>query len=284
MAKRSSTPEQLEERARRAIFWHALMRWESAVVIALTLVISSFLGLASLAASILPGGGFSLLWAFVALGIGLLIETIIFVSSITDEEENARVVAALLRDQYQPKHLRSRKRRAQLDKALEYRGLIASAVHRTREGVLRERLARATEPVDDWIEAISRLASRLDVYEQNQVIKRDLRVVPMAIENFKKRLAEEDAPAVQETLRNTIADKERQLEHLSQLQNTMEKAEYQLESTLAALGTVYAQLQTIDLRGAERGRAERLREEIDEQVAQLQDLGQAMEEVYEARR
>jgi hypothetical protein len=63
----------------------------------------------------------------------------------------------------------------------------------------------------------------------------------------------------------------------------MEKAEYQLESTLAALGTVYAQLQTIDLRGAEKGHAERLREEIDEQVAQLQDLDQAMDEVYQAR-
>jgi hypothetical protein len=170
-----------------------------------------------------------------------------------------------------------------MNKALEYQGLIAGAVQRTRQGVLRDRLARAAEPVSDWIEAIYRLAARLDVYEQDQVIRQDLRSVPPAIENFKRRLAEEDDPAVQATLRNTIGDKQRQWEHLSHLQNTMEKAEYQLESTLAALGTVYAQLQTIDLRGAEKGHAERLREEIDEQVAQLQDLDQAMEEVYQAR-
>lgn len=277
MAKRSSFANELERRARRAIFWHAFLRWESAVVVALSLVISSFLGLLALI------GLFPLWWTFVALGIGFLFEAVVFVSSITDEKENARVVAALLRDQYKPKNLKSRKLKAQLNKALEYQGLIISTLQRTREGVLHDRLARATESVDDWIEAIYRLATRLDVYERNQVIKRDLRSVPLAIKNFKKRLAAEDNPTVQETLRNTIADKERQWKHLSRLQNTMEEAEYQLESTLASLGTVYAQLQTIDLRGAEKGRTERLHQEIDEQVAQLQDLSQAMDEVYRAR-
>jgi len=278
MTKRNSFTGNLERRARRAIFWHALLRWESAVIIALTLVIFAFLALLSL----VPGSSFSFVWALVALGIGLLTEATVFYSSITDEEENAQVVATLLRAQYKPKHLRSRKRKAQLNKALEYQALIIGTVQRTREGVLHDRLARATEPVDDWIDAIYRLAARLDVYDQNQVIKRDLRSVPVSIENFKNRLAEEDDPAVQKTLRNTVADKERQWEYLSHLQNTMERAEYQLESTLAALGTVYAQLQAIDVRGAEKGRAERLRQDIDEQVAQLQDLGEAMDEVYAA--
>jgi len=278
MTKRNSFTGNLERRARRAIFWHALLRWESAVIIALTLVIFAFLALLSL----VPGSSFSFVWALVALGIGLLTEATVFYSSITDEEENAQVVATLLRAQYKPKHLRSRKRKAQLNKALEYQALIIGTVQRTREGVLHDRLARATEPVDDWIDAIYRLAARLDVYDQNQVIKRDLRSVPVSIENFKNRLAEEDDPTVQKTLRNTVADKERQWEYLSHLQNTMERAEYQLESTLAALGTVYAQLQAIDVRGAEKGRAERLRQDIDEQVAQLQDLGEAMDEVYAA--
>jgi hypothetical protein len=193
------------------------------------------------------------------------------------------VVAAMMRQEYSPKRLRSRKHQAQLSKALEYGGLIANTVRRTREGVLHDRLARATEPVDDWIDAIFRLAKRLDAYELNQMIRQDLRSVPRAVETFKARLDEEGDPAVREALTNTIADKERQWEQLSKLKNTMERAGYQLESTLAALGTVYAQLQTIDLRGAEKGRADRLRQEIDEQVAQLQDLSQAMDEVYRAR-
>jgi hypothetical protein len=277
MAKQNSFSDKLERRARRAIFWHALWRWESAVILALTLVISAFLAMTALV------GLFPWLWTYIALGVGFLAEMLIFVSSLTDEEDNARVVAAMLRDEYNPKRLRSMKLQAQLDKALEYRGLIANTARRTREGVLRDRLARATEPVDDWIEAIYRLATRLDAYERNQVLKQDVRSVPLAIENFKQRLAQEGDPTVQQTLRNTIADKERQWEYLSKLQNTMENAEYQLESTLAALGTVYAQLQTIDVRGAEKGHADQLRQEIDEQVAQLQDLSEAMDEVYQAR-
>jgi biopolymer transport protein ExbB/TolQ len=276
MAKRNSFADKLERRARRAIFWHSLWRWESAVILALTLVISAFLAMLALV------GLFPWLWTYIAVGVGFLAELLIFVSSLTDAEDNARVVAAMLRDEYNPKRLRSLKLQAQLDKALEYRGLIANTARRTREGVLRDRLARATEPVDDWIEAIYRLATRLDAYERNRVLKQDLHSVPLAIENFKQRLAQENDPAVVQTLRNTIADKERQWEYLSKLQNTMENAEYQMESTLAALGTVYAQLQTLDLRGAEKGHADRLRQEIDEQVAQLQDLSEAMDEVYQA--
>jgi hypothetical protein len=223
------------------------------------------------------------LWTFVTLGVGFLVEMVIFISSLTDEEDNARLVAAMLREQYDPKRVRSQALQAQLDKALEYQGLIADTIRRARENVLRDRLARATEPVGDWIEAIYRLATRLDAYEMNQVIKQDLRSVPLAVENFKKRLAQEDDPTVHETLRNTIADKQRQWEQLSKLQNTMEKATYQLESTLAALGTIYAQLQTLDVREAEKGHADQLRQEIDEQVAQLQDLSEAMDEVYQAR-
>jgi hypothetical protein len=281
MANRSSLSDSLERRARRAIFWHALLRWESAVVIALVLVIVAFSALLAWA-----GNGPAWMWPLgplAVLGVGVLIEMILFVSSITDEKEHARVVAAMLQDQYKPRNLRTPKLKVQLNKALEYEALIASTVQRAREGVLHDRLIRATEPVDDWIEAIYLLATRLDVYAQNRVIKRDLRLVPVDIENFNKRLAEENDPAVQKTLRNTISDKERQWEHLSHLKNTMERAEYQLESTLAALGTVYAQLQAIDVQGAEKGRTERLREEIDEQVAQLQDLSEAMDEVYAAQ-
>ena len=274
MAKRNNLPETLQRRARRAIFWHAIFRWESALIIAFTLMVAAMVALVGWA------GLFPVWWALVALGIGFLLEMMIFVSSLTDQEENARVVASVLRTQFEPKRLRSPKLRLQLQKALDYQGLIASTVLRTREGVLQDRLERATEPVDDWIEAIYRLAVRLDAYEQNRLIQQDLQSVPQAIANFKKRLASEKDPAVQATLNNTIADKQRQWEQLSHLQSTMEKAQYQLESTLAALGTVYAQLQTIDVQGSDKGHTERLREDIGEQVSQLQDLSQAMDEVY----
>jgi hypothetical protein len=218
--------------------------------------------------------------ALIALGFGCVLELVIFISSLTDTEDNARVVAAMLHERYNPKRLNTPALQAEIDKALQYQSLILNTIRNTKENVLRDRLARATEPVGDWIEAVYRLATRLDGYQANPVLQQDQHSVPVAIENFKKRLAQEDDPAVQATLRNTITDKERQLQQLSSLKSTMEKAEFQLESTLAALGTIYAQLQTLDLREAEAGQADQLRQEIGEQVAQLQDLSEAMDEVY----
>lgn len=267
----------LRRRARRAILANALMRWESAVLLALTLVGSSLLGLAHLAGSV------GWLWPVGAFVGGLIAWSAVFVSSLTDEQDNAEAVARIFRERFNPQRLRSSKLQEQVRKALEYRDMIDRTLRSAKDGILRERLERAVEPVDNWIEAIYQLALRLDNYELNTTLQQDLRSVPAAIENFKKRLAEESSPTVQATLRNTIADKERQWQQLSHLQDTMEKAGYQLESTLAMLGTVYAQLQTVDWQSAERGRAEQLRADITDQVHQLQDLSEAMDEVYQPR-
>jgi hypothetical protein len=268
---------QLRQRAQRAILTNALLRWESAVLIGLTLIGSAALGLATLI------GALSWLWPVAGFAAGLVAWAAVFASSLTDEQDNARAVAIALHDRYNPKQLQSPKLRAQVDKALGYSDLLVRAVQGTREGILRDRLARAIDPVNDWIEAIYELASRVDSYALNKMIQQDIQSVPQDIADFKHRLDQENNPALRATLEKTIADKEQQWEQLSQLRATMDKAGYQLESTLAMLGTIYAQLQTIDVQAAERGRDEQLRQEINEQVQQLQDLRGAMDEVYTPR-
>ena len=268
---------QLRQRAQRAILTNALLRWESAVLIGLTLIGSASLGMATLI------GALSWLWPVAGFAVGLVAWAAVFVSSLTDAQDNARAVATALRDRYSPKQLQSPKLRAQVDKALGYSDLLVRAVQGTREGILRDRLARAIEPVNDWIEAIYELASRVDSFAQNKMIQQDIQSVPQDLADFKHRLDQEKDPALRATLEKTIADKEQQWQQLSQLRATMEKAGYQLESTLAMLGTIYAQLQTIDVQASERGRDEQLRQEINEQVQQLQDLRGAMDEVYAPR-
>jgi hypothetical protein len=60
----------------------------------------------------------------------------------------------------------------------------------------------------------------------------------------------------------------------------MEKAQYQLETTLTALGTVYSQILLISAKDIDSGRARRLREDISDQVAALQSLQSTLDEVY----
>ena len=124
---------------------------------------------------------------------------------------------------------------------------------------------------------------RLDAYESDPVLKQDLRSVPLAIKNFQARLELEDDESVRAQLRETIASKKAQWANLQRLQNAMEKAEYQLENTLAAMGTVYAQLQLLGAKDVDSGRAQRLREDIAEQVAALQDVLETMDEVYKGQ-
>jgi hypothetical protein len=267
----------LRRRAQRAILLHAVMRWESAVLVALILMSTAGLALAAWLEVL------AWFWVWVGLGLGIAAWATLFVSSLTDPQDNARAVAAVLRESCNPGRLRSPRLRAQMDKALEYRDLLVQAVFNARAGILRERLARAIEPVDEWIEAIYQLSSKLDAYEQDRVIQRDMESVPEALKDLRGRLARESNPTVRATMEKTIADKQRQWEQLIRLRETMEKARLHMESTLAMLGTIYAQLQAVDLQATERGRDEELRAEISEQVHQLQELSLAMDEVYRSR-
>jgi hypothetical protein len=81
-------------------------------------------------------------------------------------------------------------------------------------------------------------------------------------------------------MQEAIRSKRTQWDNLQRLQNTMEKAEFQLENTLSAMGTVYAQLQLIGAKDVDSSRARNLREDIAQQVAALQDIVETMDEVY----
>jgi hypothetical protein len=60
----------------------------------------------------------------------------------------------------------------------------------------------------------------------------------------------------------------------------MEQGQFQLESTLTAMGTVYSQMMLLGSRDIASGRAQRLQQDVDDQVQALQDVVQTMDEVY----
>ncbi len=261
----SEARRNLEKRARNAILQEAFFRWESALTVAGALV----------AAVALP----ALWWVFVALGAAL--ELVIGIGTMRNPAINAKAVSTIFRREFQPQQIKSTQLRQKTGKALQYLRRIEESVGQTKEGVLRDRLKRTTEEVVDWVEAIYRLASRIDRYDRNKLIARDMQSVPQMIDDLSQRRAKEPDPAMRQQLDQTIADRKRQLANLGTLKDTMERAELQLERTLSALGTVYSQLLVLDTKGESAGRAKRLQEEISEQVHQLQDITVAMDEVYQ---
>jgi hypothetical protein len=267
--------ETLRRRAQRAIIENAIFDWKSGVVIALTIVFA-FFG-SGLTKDLLP-----LQWWHFLIG-GAVAWMALVVSTLTDPTANAKAVADLLRHDYDPKTLRIEQSRLWVEKALEYRQRITEATARTHESVLREHLRDAAGQIDEWLTNLYQLAQRLDAFEGDEVIRQDMRSVPLAIQNLQAKLKIEGDASVRQQMQQTIESKKAQLASLQQLENMMQKAELQMDSTLTAMGTIYSQLLLIGAKDVDSGRAQRLREDITEQVKQLQDVVSSMDEVYKAR-
>jgi hypothetical protein len=275
MAKQSFQ-EELEQKAGRAILIRSVYRWESAVIIALTMS----LALLTLTGLIPALFGVFQWWFWLVLGA--LGEIGLVWSSVKDPEFRARAVGEMFREKFEPREIKNSALRARVEKALEYREKIDEAIAKSREGVMRDHMADVSEGTTDWMENIFRLAKRLDAYMADNTLQQDLQSVEPSIEALKKRLGLEDDDTVKRQISQTIAQKQIQRDNLRKLQNVMERAQFQLESTITAMGTVYSQIMILGSRDVASGRAERLQQDIDDQVQALQDVVHTMDEVYHA--
>jgi hypothetical protein len=264
--------DELKQRATRAIVLHAIFRLESALVIAMTLILIA----------LLPTPFPWWQWWY-WLVFGLVSEALVLYTSITDETSNRRLVADLLRQEFNPSEIHSAEYRQRVEKALEYRQRIEEHVSGIQAGVLRGHLHDTTAGIADWVGSVFGLAKRLDRYHSDRTLVTDRRDVPREIVGLRARLEREDDEAVRKQLEQAIAHKQEQLSNLEKLQNMMEKAEYQLETTLTALGTVYSQLQLISAKDIDSGRAQRLRQDIEDQISALQSVQITLDEVYSTR-
>jgi len=267
---------------RKAVLLYSFFRPANAVMIASIIVLSGcaafmifpFLGVAGLAGLAVAGLGGLFLFA--------LAELLFLYLNFKNEDLHAQAVADMFKPQveFDPKQIKDKEMNDKVDKALEYWALIDNSVEKVPEGVLRDRLENTGDEVTHWLQAVYNLAERVDKYRDNEVVKRDLKNVPLVIVDLKKKLTKEDDPEVRQQLEKTIADRERQLQTLQNLENNMEKAQYQLDSTISSLGTIYSQLLLVGSKDESGSKLNRLQEEISDQVHQLKDLTEAMDEVY----
>lgn len=269
MAK-SSVKTELESRAWREMLATAFFRWESAATIALVILLAFFLPK--------PFPGWQ--WWFWLIG-GALAEAAIIYTSITDPEFGRQVVADMLRQEFDVADLYDEKYRTYLERALEYRERIEEAIARRREGVLRDHFQETARQIDQWIRSIYEIAHRLDQYDQNAIVKRDIKAVRKRIKELDGELKREDNPRVRAQLEETLDAKRMQLANLEHLEDDMQRGELQLEHTLAAMGTIYSQLLRVRAKDVDSGRARRLHEDVAGEVQGLQDILDSMDEVYE---
>ena len=260
---------ELRDKARSAILQHAFLRWESAVIVAGTILLTA------LYARPFPWWP---VWGWPLLG--LLGLAAVAYSSLTDADTSARVLQDLLRARFDVGRIGDQALRAQVESALEYHRHIEAQARRHRSGSLRTRLEDTANQLVSWIGHMYQLALRLDAYRFDALLARGRAVVPRDIEELKARRKRETNPTVQKELDEVLESKRKQLETLQDLDTRMKQAELQMEQSLTALATVYNQIQLIDARDQDSSRAERLAADIQEQISKLNDLVTSINEVY----
>ncbi len=264
-----STRDRIEQQVGKALLKNAFFNLPSALMIGATI----------LATAIMPDLVPMIPW-FAWPIFGFAGEAAIVAASLTDKAGQEKLVESLFREKYSLNGIRDRKLREKLKEADEYRQRIQSVVDQQRSGVLRDRLKTTTNQVYDWIANMVALARRIDEYRTDQIIRRDLTNVPKDIERLKWRLDRETDPRVREQMTTTLASNQQQLAALRELHGRMERADLQLDHSLAALGTVYSQMLLIGSKDVDSDRAERLGDDIRGEVMALQDLVDSLNEVY----
>jgi uncharacterized protein YeeX (DUF496 family) len=259
--------DQIRQDAQKALVRNAFFRLESALVLAGTILLSVF-------------NPFALWPWWIWTILGLVAEAAVVVSSLTDKGEMRKVMESLFREKYNTGGIRDRELRGKLDEAEQYRQRIQQVVEQQPTGILRDRMAETTSQIYDWIANMVRLARRIDTYRQDAILRRDIQDVPKEIRDLTARLKLETNAQVREQMETTLASKQQLEGNLQELENRMERADLQLDHSLASLGTVYSQLLLIGSKDVDSDRAERLRADIRDEVSSLQDVVESLNEVY----
>ncbi|MCW1968673.1 MAG: hypothetical protein KIH69_011235 [Anaerolineae bacterium] len=204
----------------------------------------------------------------------------VVVARLFNERSNADAVAEMFREDYDVNALQTPQLKSVLNRALDYRQRIDAQVKKFPDGPMKVKLADVANQVEQWVGQIYTISKRLEHYHSDKVIQRDMVMVEQSLSELQRRRGLERNPEIAQELERTIAGRQDQLRSLRSLGTTMDRAELQLENTLTALGTVYSQALLIDARDVNSGRAQRLQENITEQVAGLQDMLSSIDEVY----
>jgi hypothetical protein len=254
-----------------SLLMNAVLRWESLVTLVITMILFFAVPSPNIFGIVLPA------WAWLIMG-GMA-ESALVLSALTDPEEAQQAMAKEFESKYDLAHIRNANSRDRLRTAMDYRRNMLRLL-KQHSGGMRQQLNTTVSQVNDWIARMYDIAQHIDSFETNELVERDIRMVPQQIEKVKTRIERESDERVKQDLERQLKQLELQRMNLEQTKNTVKRAEIQLESTLSSLGTVYAQMSLLGTKGSvDSGQGHRIGLEIQDEVNSLQDTIDAMDEI-----
>ena len=262
-------------RVQRALLEYSFLRWESAVIIAITALMTAGSWLLG-SLNFIPDW---IWWG--CLIFGCFSEAALVYTSLNDPEVGHQVVFRLLQDEFNPKQLQSHDLQTSIEQAFDYRGRIEAAIRKQSDTPLKSVLTETAQQIDQWLKNLYNLARRLDRYQDEAIqLNKDYTRVSQRIYQLQQQLNTEHNQTVAQQIQFTLEGMQRQLETIKKVQDMMRQAELQLEHTLSALGTIYSQAMLFDAKRLNEHQVGKLQEEVTEEINQLDDLLLAMDEIY----
>lgn len=218
------------------------------------------------------------LFPIAAMGIPVFIN---FVNSFLGEDEPEKAaVQEPRRDRRESSAARSAnaENASRLAQAQAYKRQIEAMAAAETSALKRDRLNELIAQVDEWTRDVEEMSRQITAFNTNEVIQRDLTTVPDAIKKLTAQLANETDPRVKAQIERTLAARSDQWGSLQRLQSLMRQSEVQIESTIAALGTIYSQALAVQSTN-DIAEYSQLSEEVNEQSRMLRDQLEALQEV-----
>jgi hypothetical protein len=213
--------------------------------------------------------------------LGVVAFGVIVYSSISDADGNATILLRLYQEQFNPREIKDKELRSDVEGALEYQRRIEVQIREQRAGHDPRPAGRDSQSDHRLGRQHLSLALRVDRYRQDDLLARERDLVPREIQQLEAQRQNESNAATLAQLDQVLTGKRKQWRSLADLDARMTQAALQLEQSLTALATIYSQIQLIDAQDVSSGRAERLQADISDQVAQLNDLVSSINEVYD---
>ncbi|MEE8391515.1 MAG: hypothetical protein V3S14_12070 [Anaerolineae bacterium] len=257
----SVTRSELQKKAHSAVYQHAFFRWESAVVVAGTIVL----------AALFPRP-FSWWRWWVWVLLGLLGSSVLFYASLTDAATSARVLLELYRQEFDPDRIQDQALRGEAESALEIQRCIEEQMRGQQSGALRDWLADTADQFSEWIGNVYQLALQLDAYRRGELLPQEQKAVPQQIEELAARRRLERDPVIRRELDTALEAKGKQWQVLRDLDTRMKQVELDLKTSLAALSSIYSQVELMNDGDVGSSRVALLEADIRKHVDGLENL------------
>ena len=215
---------------------------------------------------------------------GALLQLALLVSAIRNPKSLLKIQAHSLNTELDPEKIRNPLSREQFMEAMNYHDNMQEFVASLNiSGAMRSSLNSTLSDISDWVRYMHDLALKIDSFEANDLIKQDLLRLPGQIREVENHLAEEEDDTLRKDLEARRERLQIQHENLKETERVARRAKISLQNTRVSLATIYAQMARLGtLKSIDGSRANRLREEIREEVNALNDVLSTLDEVRSA--